>query len=471
MRSDFTKVGLMILIGAVLTVFGYNFLRAQMTTRGHYELKVHFEDIRNLTQGARVLMAGVPIGFVSKTRLLTGIPLKAEVVLAIREEVKIPEGSQFRIPSGALFPTDSRIEVIPPTTSAGVISPGSTLEGVSAAGFDRLMPEFEKASRSLNELLVATRKLIEDNQLREGIQSMLESATKTTDSAGELMTTANESLKENRAAVRQLLAQASGATQEFRKALKQVNNLLSDPRPKEDLIATLDSARQAIQRVDEILQDVQKLTSDSEMQKNVKETAANVRTLTEKFNTIADKTSGLVDNATDLTKELTHVAADSRDIVQTAKTTFEKVNKTLDASLSLRTLGFSEPQYRLSFGADIDTDRYRTDATVYLPLKDDRLLLIGVYDLSENDQMIFQYGTKVSPKIELRYGIYAAKPGFGVDYMLSNHLQATLDMFNPNDVNTNLRLQYRFSGNIYAWFGVEKLFRDNHPVLGIQIQR
>lgn len=471
MRSDFIKVGLMIVMGVALAVFGYNFLQARMTTRGHYELKVHFDDIRNLTQGAQVLMAGVPIGFVSGTRLLTGSPPKAEVVLAIREEVKIPEGSQFRIPSGILFPTESRVEVLPPSTSAGTIAPGSTLAGVSAMGFDRLMPEFEQASQSLNELLVATRQLIEDNKLREGIQNMLDSATQTTDSAGQLMTTANRALDENRSAIRRLLAEAANATQEFQNALKQVNSLLNDPRPKEELIASLEAARQAIQKADEILQDVQRLTSDSEIQKDVKETAANVRTLTEKFNTIADKTSGLVDNASDLTHKLTDVAEDSREIVQTAKTTFEKVNRTLDASLSLRTLGFSEPQYRLSFGANVDTDRYRTDATIYLPLRDDRLLLVGVYDLSEQDRMIFQYGTRVLPGLELRYGIYAAKPGFGVDYMLSNQLQATLDVFNPNDVSTNLRLQYKFSGNISAWFGLEKLFRDNHPVLGIQIQR
>lgn len=471
MRSDFTKVGLMILIGAALAIFGYNFLRSRMTTSGHYELKVHFDDIRNLTQGAQVLMAGVPVGFVSGTRLLTGIPPKAEVRLAIREEVRIPEGSQFRIPSGILFPTESRIEIIPPSTSAGMIAPGTTLEGASAMGFDRLMPEFEQASQSLNELLVATRKLIEDNQLREGIRNMLESAAKTTGTADKLMTTADLTLNENRSAIRKLLAEAADVTKEFQTVLKQVNALLSDPRPKDEFIASIESARQAIQRADEILQEVQKLASDPDIQKDVKETAANVRTLTEKFNTIADKTSGLMDDASGLAKKLTDVADDSREIVQTAKTTFEKVNKTLDASLSLRTFGFSEPQYRLSFGANVDTDRYRTDATVYLPLRDDRLLLIGVYDLSEQDRMIFQYGTRVSPGLELRYGIYAAKPGFGVDYMFGNQLQATLDVFNPNDVSTNLRLQYRFSNNISAWLGLEKLFRDNHPVLGIQIQR
>jgi ABC-type transporter Mla subunit MlaD len=64
---------------------------------------VQFEDARNLSRGASVLMAGVQVGYVRAVNLV-GTPPRAELTLSIQESVKIPRGSTFRISGGALLP-------------------------------------------------------------------------------------------------------------------------------------------------------------------------------------------------------------------------------------------------------------------------------------------------------------------------------------------------------------------------------
>lgn len=471
MRSDIAKVGLMILIGIVLTLVGVNFLRARASAQGHYELRARFSDARNLSQGSQVLMAGVPIGFVKKIQLLSDPPV-AEAALAIQEGVQIPEGSTFRLPSGVLFPTEARVEVVPPATrTAATIPPNTTLYGVSPAGLDSIMPEFEETAKELRKLLVSARELIEDADLKSGVEKTLASVQQATDQTTRLLSSVTAAVDENRGAARTLLVEATAATREAQNSMKKITALATDPRFKEEILTILETAQRSLERADALLMEAQNFASDPELKENIKTITANATELSGKMNTIADKTSSLIDDASGLTQKISDTIDDSREILQTTKTSIERVNNTLDSALSLRTLGFEEPYYRLDVTNNLDSKRYRTDATIYLPTKDDRFLLIGVHDLSESNQLIFQYGTQISPQLQLRYGIYAAKPGFGVDYRFGNNALATLDAFNPNNFQTSLRLKVRITENIYGWAGLESLFRQNQPLLGLQFQR
>lgn len=128
MRSDLVRVGAMLLIGIALLIGGLQFLQARFSDRGHYLIKARFPDARNVSAGASVLMAGVPVGFV-RSVALEGAPPKAVLTLAIREGVQIPQGSTFRIAGGLLFPGEARVEIIPPAQMAAALPPGSLVDG------------------------------------------------------------------------------------------------------------------------------------------------------------------------------------------------------------------------------------------------------------------------------------------------------------------------------------------------------
>lgn len=474
MRADLARVGALLLIGISLLIGGLRFLQARFSERGHYRLYVQFSDARNVSIGASVLMAGVPIGFVRDVALV-GTPPVAELTLAIREEVKIPRGSAFRLVGGMLLPTETRVEIIPPAQVAGYLQPNERVKGENPLDFNaalnRITPEAEQTLTELRRTLAAARALLEDKPLRQSLLDTLNAVEKATEQTAGLLAQAERLISENRGTVRQLLGQATQATRELKLALQNANRLLQDPQLREDLQATLASARAAAERAESALQQVNNLVSDPQLQQDIRQTTHNVRTLSERANTLADKTETVLDSATELTRNLNEAVTESKAVIQQAKSTFERVENALKNAVSLRTLGFTDATYRLDLGFNSETERYRTDALVTLFTPDRRTVTLGLYDLTEGNKLIAQYGAPLSSQLHLRYGLYAAKPGVGVDYRFSERGLLTLDLFDPNDWRGSLRLNWRVSENILLWGGVESPFRRYQPAFGIRIER
>ncbi len=474
MRADLARVGAILVLGIAMLITGLRFLQARFSERGHYRLYVQFSDARNVSVGASVLMAGVPVGFVRDVALV-GTPPVAELTLAIREAVRIPRGSTFRLVGGTLLPTETRVEIIPPTTLSDYLRPNERLVGENPLDFNaalnRLTPQAERTLAELRRTLAAARNLLEDQQLRQSLLQTLDAVERATEQTTRLLAQADRLIAENRATIRQLLGQAASATRELRLALQNANRLLSDPQLRDDLQATLASARAAAERAESALQQVNALVSDPQLQDDVRQTAHNLRTLSERASTLADKTETVLENATELTRNLNETVTESRAVIQQAKSTFERVNNALENAVSLRTLGFEDATYRLDLGFNAQTERYRTDVLVTFFTRDRRTVSLGLYDLTEGNKLIAQYGTPLSPQLHLRYGLYAAKPGVGVDYRFSGRGLLTLDMFDPNDWQGNLRLNWRVSEHILLWGGIESPFRRNQPAFGVRIER
>jgi len=419
-------------------------------------------------------MAGVPVGFVRDVAL-KGTPPIAELTLAIREEVKIPRGATFRLVGGTLLPTETRVEIIPPALVVDYIKPNERVQGENLLDFNaalsRLTPEAEQTLTELRRTLAAARTLLEDKPLRQSLLQTLNAVEKTTAQTNRLLSQAERLVSENRATVRQLLTQAAEATRELKLALQNANRLLQDPQMREDLQVTLASARAAAERAETLLQQVNDLVSDPQLQEDIRQTAHNVRTLSERANTLADKTETVLDNAAELTQNLNETVTESKAVIQKAKTTFERVENALQNAVSLRTLGFEEASYRLEMGFNSDTERYRTDVLVTLFTPDRRTVSLGLYDFTEGNGLIAQYGTPLSPQLHLRYGLYGGKPGVGVDYRVSSRGLLTLELFDPNDWRGSLRLNWRVSESVFLWGGIESPLRRNQPAFGIRIER
>lgn len=474
MRSDLARVGAVLLIGVALLVVGLQFLQARFSDRGHYLIKARFADARNVSTGAQVLMAGVPVGFV-KSVALEGTPPKATLTLAIRDEVQIPQGSTFRLSGGLLLPGETRVEIIPPDQVRGVLAADSVVDGEPpldlSRAFDRFAPEIEATLKELQRTLAAARSLLEDQQLRTAVQDTLVAVERATSQTTRLLAQAEGLLTENRDSVRRLLASAADATREMNRALQATNELIRDPQLREDLRATLASARASAERVEQILDEVNQLVADEQLQADLKATAENVRTVSQRAVELADKTGAVLDNAETLTRNLNDTLNEAKPILQQAGESFRKVNESLENFVSVRTFGVRDATYMLDMGYNTDLERYRTDLIATFYLRNQNQLRVGLYDFTESDQLIAQYGTPLSENLLLRYGIYGAKAGFGVDYRLGEQGLLTLDLFDPNNWRGHARLNWRVSEGVWLWGGIDSPFRRNHPAFGIRIQR
>ena len=106
------KVGLFIAISLVVAVtLVLNFAKGISPLTKTYSLNLTTKNVDGIVRNAVVMMAGVPIGNVSKIKLNTD---KSEVIITIliEEEFKIREGSKFHIETAG-FLGDKYIGIIP----------------------------------------------------------------------------------------------------------------------------------------------------------------------------------------------------------------------------------------------------------------------------------------------------------------------------------------------------------------------
>jgi hypothetical protein len=119
---------------------------------------------------------------------------------------------------------------------------------------------------------------------------------------------------------------------------------------------------------------------------------------------------------------------------------------------------------------ETDPARWRTDITFAVPIPDGTLYA-GLFDAFERNKLTVQVGRPISPALSYRYGIYASKPSFGVDYALSPKLSLRADAWDINAPRLDLRMRYDFRNGLTGWIGVDRIFRQNAPTIGIGIRR
>ena len=148
-----TLVGLFLLIGlAMLGGLVFTFGNFDDRFAGRYTITVVFEDASGLIKGSEVRMGGARIGKVGDTPRLTD-QVKVEVPLDIIDDIRIPQGAEFRIASASIL-GDKLIVITPPAKPAkGTIAPGSVVTGSGTAGLDAIQDNAVALSAEAKRLL------------------------------------------------------------------------------------------------------------------------------------------------------------------------------------------------------------------------------------------------------------------------------------------------------------------------------
>ena len=197
------KVGLFIAISLVVAVaLVLNFAKGISPLTKTYSLNLTTKNVDGIVRNAVVMMAGVPIGNVSKIKLNTD---KSEVTITIliEEEFKIREGSKFHIETAG-FLGDKYIGIIPTRNQdAPMLTDGATVP--CQESFD-LMRVARSTSGVVDQLNTATTqitniieridsKLLDEKTLTDlaaglrNLRDISENASKTIASVDLLITT------------------------------------------------------------------------------------------------------------------------------------------------------------------------------------------------------------------------------------------------------------------------------------------
>ena len=223
------KVGLFIAISLVVAVaLVLNFAKGISPLTKTYSLNLTTKNVDGIVRNAVVMMAGVPIGNVSKIKLNTD---KSEVTITIliEEEFKIREGSKFHIETAG-FLGDKYIGIIPTRNQdAPMLTDGATVP--CEESFD-LMRVARSTSGVVDQLNTATTqitniieridsKLLDEKTLTDlaaglrNLRDISENASKTIASVDLLITTNTPPIQ-----------QAIGNVVDFSKELKTAGGKL-----------------------------------------------------------------------------------------------------------------------------------------------------------------------------------------------------------------------------------------------------
>jgi phospholipid/cholesterol/gamma-HCH transport system substrate-binding protein len=167
-------IGLTVLLGIVVFVFLYTYIRDIRWWSGGVRVHAVVENAGRVTSGVPVMMKGVDVGQVTDRRLRPD--LRVVLTLEIEDDVPVPADSRIELGSISIF-GEPAVTLIPGTSSrpveqgdtlaAGVEpTPTELFETLGGRARDVLSPdfitdlqatvrEFREAAQTLNELLVA----------------------------------------------------------------------------------------------------------------------------------------------------------------------------------------------------------------------------------------------------------------------------------------------------------------------------
>ncbi|MFP4228007.1 MAG: MlaD family protein [Salinivenus sp.] len=123
--SNELKVGVALLLSALIFFAGLRFFQDLPIFQGSYTLKATFEEASGLSEGNPVEMKGVNIGTVQSVRLDQDEQM-VHVQLRIDEDIRVPEGSSVRV-TGFSGVTGIRLVIQPGPSDNPPVAEGSTL--------------------------------------------------------------------------------------------------------------------------------------------------------------------------------------------------------------------------------------------------------------------------------------------------------------------------------------------------------
>lgn len=469
------KVGVLVVLFVGLVIGGYAVLGRSLFAPPGALYYANFADANGLTQGTSVQMAGVKIGAVKSVKLVN--PQLAQVTMELKPEVHIPVGSSATLTSALIGIGDQPVNIVPPAKlTENYIPVGSTIPGVKTSAIENLLPDAKTTIKELNKTLVATQNLLQDQKLKNGVTQLLESSNKTVAQFGLLAQQANGLIGKNQATLQRAINTAALAVEDIRKSTQQVALLAQDQRWKDKAFKLMDSLNETAGHANKLVQSLDAFVNDPKLREPLNATLANTQQITESGTKIADSgtriaasTEEIAKNGIVISQKAIEFADKANQLADEAKTTLQKINGVFGKKPSAGPLGNISAS--LDLVRETKPNHWRTDVEATVPLKD-TTVHVGLFDAFETNKVTLQLGKQFGGGDgEFRYGIYASKPGVGVDYRLAPRLFARADLFDINNPRADVRMRYEFGNGFYGWLGLDHVLKYNGPVIGVGFRR
>ena len=469
-----TKVGILVVAFVILLYGAYAVLGRTLFAQPHARYYADFADASGIASGSQVLMAGVEVGTVTDTKLLS--PTRARLTMDLKPDIKIPSNSEAVIPGSLLTLTQGTIFITPPANpTGGYMPPESILPGRRASPLEDTLPGAKEAVAELTKTIKATRELIEDQKLRKDMTTLMETTNQTLKQFGQLSTQTQGMLAENRVLINQALRNATKAMEDVQQGTKIVVDTMRNGHIGEKTVQMMDRLNATSAKAEHLVSSIDDLVSSKDTQGKLKETINNAAKISNDTAQISDSGTRIAKSAETIAKNGEQVSTTAIDIANKADALADEAKSTLEDIRGF--FGKGRQPKPLNFTGEMDVlhtdqpeDYWRTDIEFATKFNDTGYH-IGMWDAFGSNKLIAQLGRDAGKGLYYRYGIYAAKPGVGVDYRLNDRLSLRGDLFDLNDPRLDLKMRVNLGKGLYGWIGADRLLDHGQPTFGLGFQK
>lgn len=517
--SPEAKVGLLVIVVALLAVGVAIFLSGALRNLGAYRITVMFADVQGLGKSASVRLGGVNIGTVLEVKIAPNPNFRdkpAAVVCLIREDTPLYTSDEFTIRQGALvgdkYLSISRREKTP--TGRRLVE-GDVVAGAGATGAEVVLEEAQRLLETARTAADSVNQLISDQAVQENVKATvanLRAATERvvviTDAAtgvvdriaraesanearlNEIMQNlvlASEDIAattqrvENMVALTPLPAQLTAAGENIVRATKEVAAMAEETRARvadlqvdADLEATMASLREAGENLREMSASAAEIVGDEQMRENLRVTTENVREATASLRSAAQHVDELVGDE-QINEDIRATVSVVRETAESGRETIGRADSLMtDLESTLQSVRHTQeavaniearPYVQLiqardgGFRADAAFDvRGRPDATAFWRL--------GLRDVGESDRLDLQFARQYGPNV-FRAGLIAGNLGLAYDWHQGRRVGVQAEAYDPNDLRLDLRLRLAIKRDYDLLLGLDQAFDRNDPIVGV----
>lgn len=470
-----TRVGFLVVVFVGLLVGAYAVLQRSFfepKTKTYY---AEFADAGGVTTGARVLMAGVEIGTVAGVELSNR--RTAKLKLAVREDVSVPVGSKALLPTSLIGIGDRQIELLAPPKATEAAAEGTVFAGTAKSALEAFAPDSGKTIAALettlnkaNKLLEATTELVQDHELKRNMNALMVQSAVTAERFGALAARLDKTLAANSGAITQMMKNGKTVSTDIAAVSREFKSYVQKGTLQGNIDTLFTKINTALDNGNQILASVKQLAADPAMQDNLKGIIANTKTMTDKGTEIAENAKLLTgkgvefaDEATSLMKKANKLADQAADLMNDLK------KRLLPGTNGGPLSNLKKIQVSADIMRESRPNRWRSEVAVNMPLGKNSLEL-GLWDAFESNKLTARYGQPLGKNGQLKYGVFASKPGVGVEFPLAPNLRLRGDLFGVNNPRLDLRAGFGITKNVHGWIGLERVFERNAPSIGIGIR-
>jgi phospholipid/cholesterol/gamma-HCH transport system substrate-binding protein len=461
------NVGFLVLVFVALIVGAYATLGRTIWAPRTVDFVAEFSDAGGVATGAAVLLSGVKVGEVVAVRL--DGPRRARVTLRLREGTPVQVGTVASMPSSLIGIGDRQVELLPPSGDGALLPPGSTILGVKRSPLASLMPESEETLAELNKTLRATQALLSDEKLRTRLEGVMAAGEDTAKQFGTLATRLDRLLAQNSSQLTQALRQGGRVMDDMAVVSGELARFTKEGQVQERVLKLLDGLEQSVQAGRQLVAEMNALVTDPKLREPMEEIFANTKTMTESGTRVAQDAEKMAKNGVTLSERAIEIADKASALADDVKAILDRFKGVID-----KLPGVEQGIRGITAEADLFREsspgRWRNDMTVHVPYRE-KEISIGLWDAFESNKVTLQIGQPFGRDATVRYGVFASKPGVGVDYRIAPRLFFRSDLFGVNEPRLDLRARYEFGGGVIGWLGWDRVFEKNAPTIGIGIRR